>query len=884
MNNSVLKTVLKYNLCCGCGICATACPKAAIQITIDDNLEYKPIIDEEECNHCGKCLQVCPFAEKNLIEKYRRISCQTDYGIHSAKCCFQGVESSAKYSTSSSGGVLTALLKYLLDHRIVDCVIHAEQVYGDFNDFSPHFRACVSKTASEVDTRRSSFYYPIEFSKVLVDLLDDQLIQSCCIVAVPCVIQAVWNLKKINKKVAKKIKYSFSLICGHNVNAQFAARILEDFDPGTTETKITFRNKEGIDSAKNFNMCIEDNGSQLFCKPRSSTSYTKHWRNYAYALHSCFYCSDFFGIYADAAFKDAWGLPLKFGPVGETVVVCYNTEVLSYFEKMKQKKKIIYERVKKHQILSSQYETLQFKSILAHFRLKKDYSYHFDTKHIPLFIKCIHRFEFAFKRFISEKSKKLYREKRSFLPEVYLNIANILNTSLSKIRVLYAKIMLRRDYGSDHFEILYTAGFGYDNLGDEAQLSANIDIWKRFEPECRISILSPNPDKTINTHGHFNVIHAARRTLWSGFNIDYFGIGDRKIFMLFFLIKFAWVFINCILFKYCRVTFMSPNSSYLLYKLKTVDVLHIGGGGFLTGKTASRLYDNMALIWIANFFGTDVILSGHNIGVWQNSLQKLFARQLSKARYIGLRDGIGSVTDLKKIGVYNKEKVHVLFDDALFCPPANNDALWEALNTQGIDKQPYISLHVHYWRVPVKIVNKAMDQLSVILDEVYREYGMPYILVPMTSSDFSAMVYLKKRMSAPIYLFDCLGAFDLAVAAYHNASACITMKHHPIIFSMAGAVPTLSLSFEEYYFHKNLGAMDLFGQKDKVLKDDSLLNGSFKSKIDFLLQNKELISNDIKSYLEKYKNFKGHIIKLYLKDKNTKGSDNEQTTKHSDFT
>ena len=58
---------------------------------------------------------------------------------------------------------------------------------------------------------------------------------------------------------------------------------------------------------------------------------------------------------------------------------------------------------------------------------------------------------------------------------------------------------------------------------------------------------------------------------------------------------------------------------------------------------------------------------------------------------------------------------------------------------------------------------------------------------------------------------------ELAVALIQNANLCITMKHHPIIFAMATAVPTVSMAFDDYYHHKNYGAMKIFQQEDYLI-------------------------------------------------------------------
>lgn len=47
--------------CCGCGACANACPKDAIQLQPDENGFLYPVIDPARCVDCGLCKKVCGF-------------------------------------------------------------------------------------------------------------------------------------------------------------------------------------------------------------------------------------------------------------------------------------------------------------------------------------------------------------------------------------------------------------------------------------------------------------------------------------------------------------------------------------------------------------------------------------------------------------------------------------------------------------------------------------------------------------------------------------------------------------------------------------------------------------------------------------------------------
>lgn len=56
--------------CYGCGVCAAACPKNIISITLNKNGFYEPgINDKDKCIDCGICLDVCAFCHEDLALK-----------------------------------------------------------------------------------------------------------------------------------------------------------------------------------------------------------------------------------------------------------------------------------------------------------------------------------------------------------------------------------------------------------------------------------------------------------------------------------------------------------------------------------------------------------------------------------------------------------------------------------------------------------------------------------------------------------------------------------------------------------------------------------------------------------------------------------------------
>lgn len=59
--------ISKFHDCYGCGVCAKVCSKQIIDIVLNKNGFYEPLItDNEKCTDCGLCVEVCSYWHNDL--------------------------------------------------------------------------------------------------------------------------------------------------------------------------------------------------------------------------------------------------------------------------------------------------------------------------------------------------------------------------------------------------------------------------------------------------------------------------------------------------------------------------------------------------------------------------------------------------------------------------------------------------------------------------------------------------------------------------------------------------------------------------------------------------------------------------------------------------
>lgn len=419
--------------------------------------------------------------------------------------------------------------------------------------------------------------------------------------------------------------------------------------------------------------------------------------------------------------------------------------------------------------------------------------------------------------------------------------------------------------------ILVLGGYGYNNVGDEAQLDATLSVLKKEFPKHMIKVLTPNEYYTYFYHKKVLVGEAPRTAFYNSdkpnsvYNLNYWFMKIRFLFTAFL------IYINSYLVRADLPTlFINSRKAALLHEVKKADKIYFSGGGFLTGKTLSRLWDGIFFINISDVLKVPVFLSGQTVGIWGNKLNRMLAKWgFSKAKLITTRDPEASINDLKDIGLEG-DNIFVTHDDALFCDKLSREneiinALEESGMSCNISENKYITLQIHYYGLKDKDKKeKRLKKFKKITEYLLEKYSYSILLIPMTPSDEIAIDdFMDKYDESGIYSFKYNYDFKMIRSIIANSKICITMKHHPIIFAVGEKIPVISLASGDYYIHKNEGALKLFGlDKYNIDIDKENHFEEFKLLFQEVINNNEKIIRKIEENTQRLEHNKNKFIEL----------------------
>lgn len=359
-------------------------------------------------------------------------------------------------------------------------------------------------------------------------------------------------------------------------------------------------------------------------------------------------------------------------------------------------------------------------------------------------------------------------------------------------------------------------GYGFNNVGDEGQLSACLRTFKQMGHEDLV-VFSPNEEFTSRYHDVLTY-PATRNTVYLEAKLPFYKSAKKpqvsmnwkniiRSLMAFPLMFMGLLFVlNVYLFKLIG---WCPLYRETIKNIKSLDRLHFSGGGYFTGDTYSRLLDFSIVMIVCRIFGVNVTMSGQTLGLWGKGILSKFVKYaIKEVSSISLRDKDKSRIYLEDIGYTGS--IDEVCDDAY-----------------GIEKslsndEDYVILHFHYWGNSLNVeYHEKVKQIYVGILNNLKGRGFNCVLMSMTPTDDDAMKEFSDNNGVEFSSSD--ESFDRKMSIYSSSNGVITMKHHPIIFGFLHKKPVISFYDSPYYKQKNDGAFEsVFMSNKNILLDYDL--------------------------------------------------------------
>ncbi len=296
MHNNVC-TIVKDGLCTSCGICRGACHLGCISFEYGQERNV-PVVDTRKCVNCGRCYEVCPgkgtqlkAMGKSLYGSQEKIQENNVCGYWLSAYTGHSADKEIRYH-SSSGGMVTSFLIYLLEKQMIDGALVVG--YNKNNPIEPE--PYIATTKEEILKSRGSKYVVVSYDRIIEKVLNFK--GKLVVVGLPCQIQGLRMLADKDKHFRQHIMGYFSIYCSLNKTKHSMSYYLKKYKISPDNISyFSFRD----DGCLGFMKFASKDGKVITRIP-----YLSFW----FGTHSffqnkrCLLCADHYGELADISFGD----------------------------------------------------------------------------------------------------------------------------------------------------------------------------------------------------------------------------------------------------------------------------------------------------------------------------------------------------------------------------------------------------------------------------------------------------------------------------------------------------------------------------------------------------------------------------------------------------
>lgn len=345
--------------------------------------------------------------------------------------------------------------------------------------------------------------------------------------------------------------------------------------------------------------------------------------------------------------------------------------------------------------------------------------------------------------------------------------------------------------------------YGFQNIGDEAILSAIVSTLKKEKQDIQISALSYNAQYTEKLHG----IHAVSRNSLRG----------------------------------------------IIKAIKEADLVISGGGSLLQDITSSRsLIYYLSIIYLAKKMGKKVMFYGNGFGpITKHWNRQLLQRALRNVDRITLRD-YDSMETFEAIGL--NKSVEVTADATFVLEPEAHGPILHILEQEGIPMdKPLIGISVRPW----KHADTFVKVLASVCDYII-ERNMTVVFLPMQfTKDIALSEEICSKMKNKAYVLQGEVSPKEMIGIIGKMDFLIGMRLHALIFAARMGVPMIGIEYDP----KIKGFLDVVKQTNigKVEELDFIRLCSEFDRLWNERKNNEKMLQEIAGYLKEKAAINGEI-------------------------
>ncbi len=276
-----------HDYCTGCGLCCEVTGKSVMRME-KDGFYYPDAYPQETLEVCRR---VCPVNGRELAD----MSSDEIWGSYEKKYLGWSTDSGIRYR-ASSGGVLTALCKYVLEHKAADGILQ----FAESSENVTLGKVYCTINPDELIGRCGSRYCSsMPFVGLLPYLKDDK---RYVFVGKPCDVRVLHNYLKDHPQLKEKFVYTLSFFCAGAPSEHANLRLLQKLNcPDKAQcTRLQYRGSGWPGYATAWS--AEGETGRL--------DYRSSWRDTLGRdiRKICRFCADGVGELADVSCGDAWYL------------------------------------------------------------------------------------------------------------------------------------------------------------------------------------------------------------------------------------------------------------------------------------------------------------------------------------------------------------------------------------------------------------------------------------------------------------------------------------------------------------------------------------------------------------------------------------------------